>query len=366
MLRAAEGEAVQSASVLNAVHKSIIESVQKTFKKPTHAKVKKLKGTINKKLGAFYKDYFPKELIEMQTEVIAKEVIWNNDLLESVRNKEALVAPRTVVVGTQSRKAKSIVRQISAVANKRPYQGKTFDKHIAKLWPNEAKRIRGALTTGFNQGKNIAQITRDVKAVTGRATRDVKTITRSFFMHNATEAKESVYNLNSDLVESIIWVSTLDSRTTPLICGARDGAEYTVKDKEPIDHPYSWDGGPGRIHWNCRSSSVPNIKGLNKASPRPSVVAGENYKRGDNVTRTGRVRKPTKVARDKGTFKGEMRTTRTRYEGWLKEQSKTNIDYVSDILGSKKKAQLFRDGKITLKQLGAASPVSRVTSRKKI
>ena len=173
-------------------------------------------------------------------------------------------------------------------------------------------------------------------------------------------AKESVFRDNKNLVESKIWLSTLDSRTTPLICGVRDGLEYTL-DNEPVGHGYNWDAGPGRIHWNCRSTSIPKLKGVPYTAPRPAIEAGKNYKRGDRFTNRGTVRKLSKSARDKGIYSSQIKTTRSKYEGWLRTQSKENIDYVSDILGSKKKAQLFRDG-ASLADLGALSPVTNPLS----
>lgn len=370
LLRAAEGEAIQSASMLGKVHDAVLADIEKVFKKPpTKTQVEKLKKSIGKKLESFYKDQWPKELIDAQKEVITKEIIWNNNLIESVRDKEKLVAPRYVssAAVSQSKLARTLTKDLVKSASKRKYQGKTFEKHIAKAFPNESKRIGAALTNGFNEGKNVGQLTRDVKAIAKKSTLDVKTISRSFFMHNATEAKEKVYQLNPDVVESIIWVSTLDSRTTPLICGVRDGLEYTVKDKDPIGHGEPWDAGPGRIHWNCRSSSAPSVIGVPQSNgPRPSIGAGKNYERGDNKNRRGKVQKPTKKAREEGKFKINIKTQRTKYEGWLRDQSRHNIDFVSDILGSKKKAQMFRDGKVTLGELGLKSPVSRAINKSQI
>jgi hypothetical protein len=185
-------------------------------------------------------------------------------------------------------------------------------------------------------------------------------------MHNATEAKNAVFQRNPELVEAIIWISTLDGRTTPNICGIRDGLEYTLG-HEAIEHGISWDAGPGRIHWNCRSSSAPRLAGIDPGqSERPAIGPGKKYVRGDNTTSTGKVRKNTKKLREEGIIKVQQKTSRTHYEGWLREQSKKNIDFASDVLGSKKAAQAFRDGKVTLAQLGAQSPVTNPLARGKI
>jgi len=348
LLRAAEGEAIAVSKSLEKINNSILKDVEKTFKgKVTAKKIATLEKTVESKMVGFYTEEFPKELVDISNEVVTKEIVWNQNLIEGVAKESVLVTRSAVVIKS---------------AQKKKYQGKTFSRWVAKAFPDNVKAINSALKTGYLEGKSVQEMTRTITGINGKSTRDVRTITRSFFMHNAVEAKESVFNLNPDLVESKIWVSTLDSRTTPLICGVRDQLEYTLKN-EPIGHSFSWDGGPGRIHWNCRSSSVPKIKGVKFTAPRTSIDAGENYKRGDNVTRTGRVRKAGKGEREKGLFDINIRTTRTKYEGWLKEQSRKNIDYVSDVLGSKDKARLFRDGKATLSDLSSLSPVANPLDR---
>ncbi len=47
---------------------------------------------------------------------------------------------------------------------------------------------------------------------------------------------------------------------------------------------------------------------------------------------------------------------KSKYEQHLLEQSDKNIDFVADVLGSMEKAVAFRDGDVTLEELGATSP----------
>jgi hypothetical protein len=350
LLRGAEGEAIQSAQALKKIHELIIKEIEKLSPNATLSQVKKIEADVLKKLKSFYKGEFPTELQSISSEVVAKEIIWNENFLSGV-TKEKLISPRSKIV--------------SDAAIKKKYQGKTFEKWIDRSFGRESKKIQRTLRTSFLEGKSIQQMTSDVRRIFPRPVADVKTITRSFFMHNAVEAKESVFNLNPDVVEGRVWLSTLDSRTTPLICGVRDEKEYD-NNLDPVGHGISWDAGPGRIHWNCRSTSIPKVKGVSFVAPRPSVGAGKDYARGDNKTRTGKVRKPSKKNIDDGTFKRQIKTTRTKYEGWLRDQSRHNIDYVSDVLGSKEKARLFRDGKKTLLQLSAESPVANALNRKSI
>lgn len=352
LLRAAEGDATEVSTRIRKIHDSIIRDVSDHFSGGTFKKKKRfeeLRIDIQKALSDFYEDEWPKELKDLEAEVIAKEVEWNHAILAEVTG-ETVIVPR--------------LAEVAAKAQARPYQGQTFAAHIRDAYGRESGKVSKLLQEGYMSGKNVQEMVRDMSGLLGKADADVRTITRSYFMHNATEAKESVYELNPDLVEAIIWVSTLDARTTPLICGVRDQKLYTV-DHEPIGgHGLDWDAGPGRIHWNCRSSSAPKVRGVkDTSSPRAAVGPGSEYKRGDNTTSTGRVRKPHKAAREAGIFKTEMKTTRTQYESWLRAESKKNIDFAADVLGSKEKAKAFRDGKVTLSQLGALSPVANPITR---
>lgn len=66
-------------------------------------------------------------------------------------------------------------------------------------------------------------------------------------------------NANADLIKATAWLSTLDNKTSA-ICRIRDGLHYTPDTHKPIGHHVPWGEGPGRIHFNCRSVSVPVLK----------------------------------------------------------------------------------------------------------
>lgn len=351
LLRAAEGEAIDSASKLRKIHKSIAKEISKTFgDNPSKRKIKTLQISINERLKEFYGDEFPRDLAKVSSDAVVKEIEWNKNFLSSF-SEGVVISP--------------IADEVIDRASKLKYQGKTLGKWIKNEYPTQTKAFDKILRNGLKEGFSIADIAVDLKRATGIADRNVKTLTRAYIMHNAAEAKEQIFKKNPKLIEGKIWVSTLDSRTTPLICGVRDMMLYNMAN-EPQGHTLPWGAGPKRIHWGCRSDSVPKLVGVPFVAPRPSVGAGSAYQRGDNVTNRGTVRKPTKVNREKDIFSIEMKTTRTRYEGWLKSQSRTNIDYVSDILGSGKNARLFRDGEVSLAQLSATSPVANPINMSKL
>ncbi len=67
----------------------------------------------------------------------------------------------------------------------------------------------------------------------------------------ANAARLASFQQNADLIECLVWLSTLDSHTC-LLCAMRDLHEYSLDDQEPINHTYEWAGGPGGIHFSCR------------------------------------------------------------------------------------------------------------------
>lgn len=67
----------------------------------------------------------------------------------------------------------------------------------------------------------------------------------------ANAARLASFQQNADLIECLVWLSTLDSHTC-LMCAMRDLQEYTLDGQEPINHTHEWAGGPGAIHFSCR------------------------------------------------------------------------------------------------------------------
>ena len=67
----------------------------------------------------------------------------------------------------------------------------------------------------------------------------------------ANAARLASFQANADLIECLVWLSTLDSHTC-LLCAMRDLHEYSLDDQEPINHTHEWAGGPGAIHFSCR------------------------------------------------------------------------------------------------------------------
>lgn len=98
-------------------------------------------------------------------------------------------------------------------------------------------RIRGSAALNFSDG------------VLAKSRSHAETVARTAIQHVANSARAQVWAANDDIIDEYQWVSTLDSRTTPL-CRDRDGQRFPV--------------GAGPLppaHPNCRSTTVAVIKG---------------------------------------------------------------------------------------------------------
>lgn len=205
-------------------------------------------------------------------------------------------------------------RQVYAAAMARPFQGRLLREWMAGLETDKAARIRDAVRMGFIEGATIPQIVRSIRGT--RALnytdgiievnrRNAEAIVRTAVNHTANYARDSLYAENDDLIKGVMWVSTLDGRTSA-ICQARDGKVY------PLDK-----GPKPPAHYNCRSSTTPILK-----TWRELGIDMDETNESTRASMDGQV--PAK----------------TTYQSWLKDKP---AEFQDEVLG-KTRAKLFRDG----------------------
>lgn len=178
---------------------------------------------------------------------------------------EATIPPQVI---TRVGVAAVNVEQVFAAAVSRPFQGRLLREWAADIGEARMVRIRDAVRMGFVQQESIGQIVQRVRGTRARAYKDglleidrrgAEAVVRTAVSHVAGFTRDRFHEQNSDLVKAEAWTSTLDSRTSEG-CRIRDGKQYTPVDHRPIGHKVPWLGGPGRLHWQCRSTSVPVLK----------------------------------------------------------------------------------------------------------
>lgn len=158
--------------------------------------------------------------------------------------------------------------QVYAAAMARPFQGRLLRDWAAAVEAGRMAQIRNAVRQGFVEGATTSEIIAEIRGTRAlgyadglleRPRRELATIVQTALAHTAQVARAQTYRANADLVKAVAWVATLDNRTT-LECAERDGHLYDAESHDPLDGGPPWLGGPGALHFNCRSVDVPVLK----------------------------------------------------------------------------------------------------------
>lgn len=178
---------------------------------------------------------------------------------------EATIPPQII---TRVGVAAVNVDQVFAAAMARPFQGRLLREWAQDIGEARMVRIRDAVRMGFVQQESIGQVVQRIRGTRARGYKDglleidrrgAAAVARTAISHVASFTRDRFHEQNADLVKAEAWTSALDSRTSEG-CRIRDGKQYTPGDHKPIGHKVPWLGGPGRLHWQCRSTSVPVLK----------------------------------------------------------------------------------------------------------
>lgn len=221
---------------------------------------------------------------------------------------------------------------VYAAAMRRPFQGVLLRSVWPDLSDSRMKLIRRTIAQGFVESRTTAQIVRDLRGtkvqgyadgLVNRSRREVEAVVRTALGHYAGVTQDSVMEANSDLVKAVKWVSTLDARTSEQ-CRLRDGLLYEPVSHKPIGHKVPWGAGPGRLHWNCRSTQTPITK-----SWRELGVDMDEVPAGTRASMDGQV------------------PAETTYLEWL---GKRPAGVQDEVLGPTR-AKLYRDGKLPMDRM---------------
>ncbi len=244
---------------------------------------------------------------------------------------------------------------VAAAAAATPYQGAKMADWFFDLSARERKAVTSTIRSGFVLGSTNAEMAAELRPVFNQSQNQLATIVRSGIQHMANTARQMTFEANDDIVEYQIWSSVLDSRTTTHICAPRDTLRFTL-DGEPIGHSLEWLEGPGNAHWNCRSMSVPKIKGVAAGGQKgafdynqETTSRARGTVRYDPDTRSvvGKgVRNPGAQRRGKGT---QVEATEG-YEKWFRRQPA----WFQDSVLGQTKGQLFRRGNLRLRKFSEA------------
>ena len=211
-------------------------------------------------------------------------------------------------------------KQVLAAVKSKPFSGRYLRDWYRELEPAAFKRVRDTVRQGFADGETTESIVNRIAGtrsenyedgILQQNRRHARTAVRTALNHTSNTAREYTYEENSDILDGVQWVSTLDGRTT-LICAGRDGLVYKVdKGPRPPAHP------------GCRSTTAPVVKSWKKLG----IKLGE----APEGTRE--------------SFDGQV-AAKTTYDAFLRKQTP---EFQDDFLG-KKAGILFRKGKLDIRK----------------
>lgn len=198
----------------------------------------------------------------------------------------------------------------------------------AEWWSRQAgglaERFADQMRLGVGIGETNSKLIERARGVMDISKSSAERLVRASVQAAANTGREAMYAENSDLIDALQWSATLDTRTS-VYCLTRDGHKYTCDDAhKPKDGGPPWLQGPGKLHWGCRSTSVPVLKSWR------DLGIDE-----DEVPETTRA-----------SMDGQVPAT-MNFAEWFKKQTPERQDAV---LG-KEKAALYRAGKISLRDL---------------
>jgi len=205
--------------------------------------------------------------------------------------------------------------QLKAIANQELVRGKLVKQWFSEIGEDLASRVTAEIQIGLVEGESIPQIVRRIRGtraagfsdgIINKTRNELDAIVRTSVNNVTTQAKELTYAANSDAIEAVLYIATLDSGTT-VICGNLDGQTFPIGE-----------GPRPPQHFRCRSTTSAIIKPLNE------IPGLENI--GDL---------PPSV---RASFNGQVPAT-TTYPTFLNRQ--TNA-FQNEALG-RGKADIFRD-----------------------
>ena len=324
LLRVEAGERRKIVAILRELERDLVATLQRidptgVGERYRPARLAKMLEQVRGTIRASYRD---------ASKVLSRELIELADI-------EAQFITRAINTGVGFGLADNELtrEQLRSIGRGVLVQGSPVSEWLSDQAGQTLRAFTREMRMGIASGETNAQLVRRIRGGTenGEAVRGfmqvsrnhAESLVRSATQAVASEAKNEVYKANADILKGVAWSATLDNRTT-FECGARDGLLYDAVTHEPIGHNLPWGGGPGNLHWGCRSTSYPVTKSF-----RELGIDVDEVPPGTRSSMDGQLPQDT------------------RFEDWLERQSKARQE---EVLGAGR-AELWRDGKISFRDL---------------
>jgi SPP1 gp7 family putative phage head morphogenesis protein len=269
--------------------------------------------------------------------------IVNNDLVDAAKSIGLSSASSlNGVLGTAFAKANLPPAFLEKIVSNTMVEGAPSAEWWSRQTPMLTQKFADQMRIGLAKGDTLDQLIKRVRGTPARAGQMAKSgimevqkhqaaaIIRTSMQTVANETRLEVWKQNDDLIKGVIWVSTLDSRTTP-ICRELDGKKWSydaggVYVPEGHSNPFP---GP-TAHWGCRSVQIPWTRTWLELTKMGS---------GDK----GLAKKLDKVPEStRASMNGQVPKTLT-YDAWLKSLPE---EQAKQALGTAANFRLWQAGKL--------------------
>ena len=254
----------------------------------------------------------------------------STDLLGLARHEAQATASTFAAIGLEASLPTEAV--LKALVNGSLIEGAKSADWWVKAGNDLAFKFAAQVRQGIAQNETMTQIVRRVAGseklgipgIFEGARQNAFALVHTSVMQVASDARLATYRANSDIIKGVRQLSTMDGHTTPT-CVAYSGAEWDL-DGNPINGTIlPFKGGPPR-HWGCRSVLTSITKTFKELGIKGLPELPDTGERASDLGPIDR---------------------KTTMDQFLKMH---DTEWQDKMLG-KGKAQLWRDGKITLSQL---------------
>jgi len=215
---------------------------------------------------------------------------------------------------------------LRSVVVSRPFQGKLLKEWYGDQTEALQKKVRQQFRIGLAEGESIPQLVRRLRGKGGlydQTRHGVEAITRTAVNHVTTHSRLETGKRNESVIQAGRWLSTLDTKTTP-ICQARDGMKIDLQ-KGPFPP----------AHIGCRSDLSFELKSWEELG-----IDLDEAPPGTRESLNGAVPETQ-------TYPEWLRKNLDRE--WMDPKTKKTKTIGEWVLGKKKK-ELFRRGNLRLDQ----------------
>ncbi len=202
-----------------------------------------------------------------------------------------------------------------------PINGQMMDSLLKTLSDSTKNKIAQQIRIGIVEGESVDAIVRRIggtrangynDGVFAASRRSLKAIVRTSVSGVSNNVRDKLYAENDDVIKGVMYVATLDTRTT-VTCAALDGQEFKIGE-----------GPRPPMHINCRSTTVSVLKSWKEL--------GIDLEEAPESTRA--------------SMNGQV-PAKQNFGEWLKGRS---VGEQEKILGVNK-AKLFREGYVSSQEL---------------